>query len=705
MKTNIFDRLSFLSLFFVVVLLPLFFLPFANIPVETSKGLLLVAGLALCIVFWTISRLIDGKIVFPKSWLLLAGFGIVLVFFISALFAGVSQVSLFGTMLDVGSFWFIFSAFILMLMSAVIFQTGQRAKIVLLGTILSSTIVLIFQSTHLFFPEVTTLGVLASVTENLIGSWNALGLFAGFSGLLFLLVIEFFPISVAAKIILSIFIMLSILLAAAVNFPLVWILLGVSSLIIFIYKISLILQRRREEGVRPLADRLEEGGEKKHFPFVTFVVAILSLLFFMSAGFIGDFIPSRLSIANTEVSPSLKATMSVTKGVLAENPVLGLGPNRFAEAWSMYRPVVINNTQFWNVSFASGSGLLPTLAATSGGLGILAFLVFFILFLIIGAKSLFYNITQGVNFEMIVFFVLSLYLFIASFFYFTGAVIFLLSFAFTGVFIGLAAVNSGHEVSISFLNDHRKSFFSIVVLIILVIFSTAASFKYIERLVSIRYFFKSLAAPSIEDAEFAIGKALALYRNDLYLRTYAQIYLLKFNSLANQGKANLSDEDKALLQASLDQVIRGAQTAIAYDPKNYFNFQTLGSIYETLAASGIKDAYGKALEAYQTASTLNSNNPGLKLALAGVSNALGNVKEAKDYAAASLDLKPDYIEALIFLSQIAKNEGNNAVALSYATKALSIAPANSELIKYVDSLKNPPNITTPQTPAGTTKKP
>src|SRR3989344_4605309 len=256
MKTNIFDRLSFLSLFFVVVLLPLFFLPFANIPVETSKGLLLVAGLALCIV---------------------------LVFFISALFAGVSQVSLFGTMLDVGSFWFIFSAFILMLMSAVIFQTGQRAKIVLLGTILSSTIVLIFQSTHLFFPEVTTLGVLASVTENLIGSWNALGLFAGFSGLLFLLVIEFFPISVAAKIILSIFIMLSILLAAAVNFPLVWILLGVSSLIIFIFKISLILQRRREEGVRPLADRLEEGGEKKHFPFVTFVVAILSLLFFMSA--------------------------------------------------------------------------------------------------------------------------------------------------------------------------------------------------------------------------------------------------------------------------------------------------------------------------------------------------------------------------------------------------------------------------------------
>src|ERR1019366_4816907 len=109
MRTNIFERLSFLSLFLVVVLLPLFCLPFTNIPVETSKGLLLVIGLAACIIFLAIARFFDGRIIFPKSWLLMSGFAIALVTLLSALFSGNTQVSLFGTMFDVGSFWFIFA--------------------------------------------------------------------------------------------------------------------------------------------------------------------------------------------------------------------------------------------------------------------------------------------------------------------------------------------------------------------------------------------------------------------------------------------------------------------------------------------------------------------------------------------------------------------------------------------------------------------
>ena len=86
MRTNIFDRLSFLSMFLVILLLPLFCLPFTSISVETSKGLLLVLGLTAAVVFWAIARFIDGKIVFPKSWLLVSGFGIVLVFLLSSLF-------------------------------------------------------------------------------------------------------------------------------------------------------------------------------------------------------------------------------------------------------------------------------------------------------------------------------------------------------------------------------------------------------------------------------------------------------------------------------------------------------------------------------------------------------------------------------------------------------------------------------------------
>src|SRR3989344_5171559 len=56
MLSNILDRISFWSLFVVIVLLPVFFLPFTQIPIETSKGLLFVMCLAISIIFKNIKN-------------------------------------------------------------------------------------------------------------------------------------------------------------------------------------------------------------------------------------------------------------------------------------------------------------------------------------------------------------------------------------------------------------------------------------------------------------------------------------------------------------------------------------------------------------------------------------------------------------------------------------------------------------------------
>ena len=145
MLSNILDRISFWSLFLTVVLLPLFFLPFVKIPVETSKGLLLVVGLVISIIFWAAARFSDGKIILPKSHLLCAGLGIVLAFLISAIFSSASKMSFFGIMFDVGTFWFMFSAVLLMIVSSVVLRDKKNARVVLLGVLLSSGIVFLFQ--------------------------------------------------------------------------------------------------------------------------------------------------------------------------------------------------------------------------------------------------------------------------------------------------------------------------------------------------------------------------------------------------------------------------------------------------------------------------------------------------------------------------------------------------------------------------------
>ncbi|OGI70997.1 hypothetical protein A3B84_02360 [Candidatus Nomurabacteria bacterium RIFCSPHIGHO2_02_FULL_35_13] len=686
MLSNILDRISFWSLFAVIVLLPVFFLPFTQIPIETSKGLLLVMGLVVSIIFWIAARFSDGKISVPKSWILVSGFCILLVLLLSTLFSSTFKMSLFGTMLDVGTFYFMLGAFLLMLVSSVVLKDIQNAKAVFWGVIITSFVLFLFQGLRLFMPDLLSLGILGGKTDNILGSWNAFGLFAGFSTIMSLFVIEFFSIPKMTKWLLGILILFSIILSAAVNFSLIWELLGVFALIIFVYKISYSFGEKQEGG---------ETEEKKHFPVFSFAVVMISLLFFMSSQFIGGLLPNSLGLSNIEVRPSFGATMSVTGEALMKSPILGAGPNKFGEVWAMYKPQAINTSQFWNTSFSFGSGLLPTFAATTGVLGILSWLAFFVLFIMAGVKSLFSSIKNNTNWGVVVFFVASLYLFVSSFFYSTGGVMFLLAFAFAGIFIGLSS--SSHptkEISISFLDDPRKSFLSTLLLVLLMIISAATGFKYVERLASVSYFGKAVSATTIPVAEDSITKAVSLYENDLYLRTYAQIYLIKINSIVSKG-SSLSEADKADLQVSLDRAVNGAQLAIAYNNTNYLNHSSLGIVYDTVGSLGVKDAYSKAIESYKAASVLNPLNPGIKIATARVFLADKKIKEARNYAKEALALKPDYVEGLITLSQIEKSDGNNSVAISYAENALSLIPDNKDLIQYVNSLKSGGSVPAP----------
>ena len=675
MISNILDRISFVSLFLVITLLPVFFLPFSKIPIETSKGLLVVVGLVVSFLFWAIARFFDGKISLPKSLPLLAAFVIVLSFLLSASFAPSIRTSFFGTMFDMGTFWFMLACFFLMLISAVVIRDTKRALLLFLGVILFSVVVLVFQIFRLAIPEILSFGILGLKTDNILGSWNALGIFVGLMGVVSLFALEFFQSSQRIKWVLRVFILIFMAFAAAVNFSLVWALLGVFALVIFVFKIlSYSFERQRE-------------GSKPHFPLWPLVVVILSLLFFMSGPLVKNLLPDRLGVVNVEVRPSLGTTMLIVKETLKKDPILGAGPNRFGEMWALYKPVSINFSQFWDMYFDFGSGLLPTFAVTTGILGILAWLAFFYLFFATGMKSVFATMKDGTNPETALFFLASLYLFIASFFYPVGAVLFLLAFAFAGVFVGLhASANPNRIVSVLFLDDPRKSFFYIIFLVLLMIVAVITSFKFIERFVSVSYFKKTLLVETVSVAETSIAKAVELNPNDLYLRTYAQVYLVKLNSQVSENRSAGEGTD-ADLQATFDQAMNGARLAISYNHTNYVNFRALGIVYDSVAALGVPGAYDKAIEAYQSASTLNPFNPGLKLSIARAYFASGKTKEAKDYAEQALVLKPDYLEVLIALSQIWKSEGDMAQARLYGQRALLLSPPNKDLTEYVSSLK------------------
>ncbi len=682
MLSNILDRISLIALSVVIVLAPLFALPFTKIPVESSKGLLLVVGLAVAIIAWSAARFSDGKLSIPKSALLLSGLGIVAAFFISALFSGTSSVSFFGVILEMGTFWHVFALFLLMLFTAVTVKDVKRSRIILLGLLLSLGIAFIFQVARFFYPEFLSLGLLSGKTENLVGSWNTLGIFAGFFGVLSLFAIEFFNVSKAFKWVLGGMLLLSVVLSAAVNFNLVWELIGVFALLVFVYKISISGATKREE------------GKTAYFPAFSFAMVMVSLLFFMSGQFIGGIMPERLGLANVEIRPSFSSTLTVGKSALAHDPVFGIGPNRFGESWASYKPVVINSTQFWNTNFSSGSGTLPTLMINTGILGILAFVIFFALFLLSGVRVLFSGIKKGSNSDATLFFLGALYLFVASWFYAVGSVVLILAFALTGIFVGLS-FKGKNELEIAFLSDPRKSFFFILALIALMIAAAGATFKYIERFASISYFNRTFSAQTVEEAEGSIAKALRLNPNDLYLRTANEVYSVKINQLASKG-AELTENDKVTLQSAFSLAESSAIMATNYNGFNYLNYQTLGNTYNIAGSLGVEGAYDKAIVSLTKASELNPNNPGIKLLIARTYLAQGgHMTEAKNFASMAISLKPDYVDGLIILSQIEKSLGNRDAAVSYAEGALSLLPGNQELQSYVNSLKNGANVPAP----------
>ena len=121
-------------------------------------------------------------------------------------------------------------------------------------------------------------------------------------------------------------------------------------------------------------------------PIISLLVFLISVFFFSINS---NFLANYLDIKNVDVRPSVSSTLTVINGALKENPILGIGPNRFSAAWSMYKPLPINQTIFWDANFNFGFGLIPSLLATTGILGILSWLLLavFILLSILKAAA------------------------------------------------------------------------------------------------------------------------------------------------------------------------------------------------------------------------------------------------------------------------------------------------------------------------------
>lgn len=682
------DKIASGILIALAFLLPVFFIPSLSVPFQLMKVFILAIGILAAFLLWVVARLKDGVITLPKTWLLAFASLIPISVFVSALTVTpkIAMPNAFiGQGGEVGTVASILVLFLAMILVVMLVRSRARAKGIFKAFCVATFVIALFEIIRLIpGTDVLSLGVFTDKASNFIGKWNELGIFFGLPLVFSMLAIENLALTRTHKVLVWLAYAVSLVLFVAVNFSLAFYLIGILSLLLFVYlyvfnKQALVKVTSEEDNVASTV----QAVEKKKFPIspiITFVVALV----FIVDGFIANTplhnkVLQTLQINQTEVALPWGATAEVSWNSLKEDPIFGVGPNRFVSRYLTAKPLDINSSVLWSADFNYATGLIPSFLVTTGLFGIVSWILFLLSFFYLGVRYLLLGMSAQ-RYLSASTFIAAAYLWIVSIFYVPNVVLFALAFLFSGLFVSLLVQEKGIKtVSFTFLKNPKVGFVSVLVLVVVIILTVAGLYKYSQRFLSGYYFQQSLVDLNVKGdialAEMNMLKAVEYSKIDLYYRSLSEINLLKIDRLLAT-----TSTDKELITRQLDQysvdAINSANEARRIDPLNYQNSASLGRIYEAFVPLGVTGAYQAATNVYLEAVKLNPNNPALFLILARLEVTNKKPAEAKKYIAKALEIKPDYGEALFLRSQLELSEGNSKAAIATMITVASLYPTD-----------------------------
>ena len=364
---NILDKITKVSIYLLVFILPIFFLPWTTNVLDFNKQVLLLFLVFLSFFGWLLKSLIEGKISLNLNLFNIAVLVFLVILGIGTLFSVYRYGSFWGWPLDIASGFLTIFVFILLYFLIINLFKKEEIFGLLLTLVFSSFLAVLFGAFQIFGKFLFPFDFAKLTSFNTIGTVNSLGIFAA---LLLPLIISLIFISKRLiKILLIIFGLITLGLAILINFWAVWIslLIGVAAILTF--------------GI----------ARRKIFQANWLTLPMFLLVLSLCFGIFKVPIPG-LPATPLEISPSQRATFNITKQTLmAESPVsllLGSGPSTFVYDYSKFKPETINQTVLWAVRFGSGASEILDKLATTGILGLLSFLAILATFFWLAIKAL-----------------------------------------------------------------------------------------------------------------------------------------------------------------------------------------------------------------------------------------------------------------------------------------------------------------------------
>lgn len=691
------EQVLFGILVATVFLLPIFFIPGSALAPELTKMVLLEAVTLFGVLAWGLSRIADGRFEIPRSILLAVGGLIVGVFAFAGAMSPAPHVSFFGSGFDIGTVSTALILFLLMFLSSLVFRDRDRI-LYLYAALTFSTILVVFYHIVRYFvgADFLSFGIFTSQVATPVGKWNDLASLVGATMLLLIMTSYFFPTNRIVRFVCGIMSAIAIVFLIAIDFTILWFILLVLAL-----GIAFFAFREGEQKHKHHARAAAEAGVAHHAKhpvqrYLTHVPAALVVL--LVVGFVyGSGLSSKpfgqdgVSIASTvnrvlalppysEVVLTPAYTYSVVKSVIADSPIYGSGPNRFSTPYLLYKSTDMNRTPFWDATFDFGLGRIPTFFGTTGLVGLVLWIVFLAVlvwkFTRVWPVAKKDRIAAYLGFSL---FILAIYFWSLAFFYLPNISIFTLAFLFTGALIAYLVSEGamGMIVFDSAKND-RHAFIMTPIAVIVVAGAISAGVLLYRQTVSVSMFIAAqqyAQTGDIAKAEEAALSATSYAERDASFRFLSALSLAKLQRLAGEQNPNseaiIAEADKLIREARMY-----AESAIAYDPTNFENHLSLGSVYDTLGALGVGNTAAPARAAYQEALNRNPKSPRVLFILARLELLSGNRALAKEYFSKALAERPNYLEAVSVVAQLELEDRNPARATAVLEAAVQAEPTN-----------------------------
>ena len=388
------------------------------------------------------------------------------------------------------------------------------------------------------------------------------------------------------------------------------------------------------------------------------------------------------------------AAISQDSGRIIQGFLFGSGFGNYGVVFSRFKQATFNaDPNLWSLTFFRSSSFVLELLATTGLLGLLAYL--FLGYKIIKERPLFVPLVLALAAS-----------FILPFSFAIQALTFLLLGLFAAV-QGLDQENRYFDVELQLValkrgiitltpTDEEKQkkqdglskllpFGIFVIVALLVLGLGFASVKYFISNVK---FQNSLVAASQNNGSqtYTLEKdAIQLFAySDAYYRLFSQTNLSLANSLASsiQPKTQPSSQTTQTIYTLIQQSINAARQATTISPQTAIDWQNLSVVYRSLIGFG-QNADSFAILAAQQAVNLDPNNPQEYINLGGIYYQLNQWDKAQQMFQQAINLKPDYANAYYNLGHTLMQRGDlkGALAQFQTVKSLVAAdPTNSAKI-------------------------